>query len=73
MITTSVRKELIDLQKAFDTIDHEILLKKMGCIGFSEKVISWFESYLSGRTFKVNINEKFLDPGNLTLMTCLRL
>ena len=73
MITTSVRKELIDLQKAFDTIDHEILLKKMGCTGFSEKVISWFESYLSGRTFKVNINEKFLDPGNLTLMTCPRL
>ena len=33
---------LIDLQKAFDTIDHEILLKKMGCIGFLEKVISWF-------------------------------
>ena len=57
---------MIDLQKAFDTIDHEILLKKMGCIGFSEKVISWFESYLSGRTFKVNIDKKFPDPGNLT-------
>ena len=56
---------LIDLQKAFDTIDHEILLIKMGCIGFLEKVISWFEWYLSGRTFKVNINKKFSDPGNL--------
>ena len=57
---------LIDLQKAFETIDHEILLKKMGCIGFLKKIISWFESYLSGRTFKVNINKKFSDPGNLT-------
>ena len=38
----------------------------MECIGFSEKVISWFESYLSGRTFKVNIDKKFSDPGNLT-------
>ena len=56
---------LIDVQKAFDTMDHEILLKKMGSIGFSEKVISWFEPYLSGRTFKVNINRKFSDPGNL--------
>ena len=38
----------------------------MWCIGFSEKVISCFESYLSGRTFKVNIDKKFLDTGNLT-------
>ena len=57
---------LIDLQKACDTIDHEILLKKMGCIQFLEKVISRFESYLSGRTFKVSIAEKFSGPGNLT-------
>ena len=38
----------------------------MGCIGFSEKVISWFESYLPGKTFKVNIDKKFSDPVNLT-------
>ena len=56
---------LNDLQKAFDTIDHEILLKKIGCIALSEKVILWFESYLSGRTFKVNVDRKFSDPGNI--------
>ena len=39
----------------------------MRYIGFSEIVISWFESYLSERTFKVNIYKKFSDPGNLTL------
>ena len=38
----------------------------MGCTGFSEKVISWFESCLSDRTFKVNIDKKFWDLGNLT-------
>ena len=31
---------LIDLQIFFDTVDQDILLDKMGCIGFSEKVIS---------------------------------
>ena len=38
----------------------------MRCFGFSEKVISWFESYSSERTCKVNIDRKFSDPGNFT-------
>ena len=33
---------------------------------FRKKTISWFESYLSGRTFKVNTDKKFLDLGNLS-------
>ena len=36
---------LIDLQKAFDTIDHQILLKKMKYLGFSKNIIIWFKSY----------------------------
>ena len=40
---------LIDLQKAFDTIDHEILLRKMKYLGFSDATIKWFESYLTNR------------------------
>ena len=32
----------------------------------SGKGILWFESYLSGRTFKVNIDKNFSDQGNLT-------
>ena len=39
---------------------------KMGCIGFLEKVISWFELYLSGITFKVNNDKKYSDVRNLT-------
>ena len=57
---------LIDLQKAFDTIDHEILLEKMIYIAFSEHVINWFRSYLSNRTFKVKVGKTFSDAGILT-------
>ena len=53
---------LIDLQKAFDTVDHSILLDKLRAMGASS--VSWFESYLSGRTQCVEVNDtrsEFLD------------
>ena len=56
---------LIDLQKAFDTINHEILINKMEFLGFSKNVILWFKSYLSYRKFKVNLNKSFAEPGQL--------
>ena len=40
---------LVDLQKAFDTIHHHILLKKMKYLGFSKNTIAWFKSYLCER------------------------
>ena len=33
---------LIDLQKAFYTIDHDILLQKLYAIGFSKHSVNWF-------------------------------
>ena len=42
---------LINLQKAFDTIDHEILLQKLKAIKFSESTMKWFKPYLSERVF----------------------
>ena len=57
---------LIDLQKAFDTIDHNLLLEKMIYLGFSESTIQWFKCYLSKRTFIVNINDKFSQLGHVT-------
>mgnify|MGYP001795459600 FL=1 len=56
---------LIDLQKAFDTINHVILLQKMEIMGFSKKSIDWFESYLGNRTFLVSIEKSFSSSGNL--------
>ena len=50
---------LIDLQKAFDTINHDILLKKMSALRFSDCSINWFQSYLSNRSFWVNVQGKY--------------
>ena len=44
----------IDLRKAFDTVDHDILLDKLRAIGVSS--IDWFSSYLSNRSRCVEVN-----------------
>ena len=59
---------LVDLKKAFDTIDHDILLKKLSAIGFSSHTIGWFKSYLSNRLFRVNSENFYSDPSNITCM-----
>ena len=55
------RKELtcgifIDLTKAFDTVDHNILLKKMHNYGIRGNVHNLFKSYLSNRQQYVKVN-----------------
>ena len=57
---------LIDLQKAFDTIDHSILLEKMCCLGFAGKTIEWYTSYLTNRSFIVNVGKEFSCPSKLS-------
>ena len=39
----------IDFCKAFDVIDHELLLKKLSIYGVRSSSIAWFKSYLSER------------------------
>ena len=43
----------LDLQKAFDTLDHQILLRKLESYGIRHKCLEWCKSYLSNRAQRV--------------------
>ena len=57
-ITESIRKALNDgnIQKAFDTVDHQILLAKLNLYGICGYSNDWFKSYLSNHNQYVSIN-----------------
>ena len=46
----------LDLKKAFDTVDHSILVKKLSSYGIRDKVGEWFESYLQNREQFCSLN-----------------
>ena len=46
----------VDLQKAFDTVDHQILLAKLNHYGICGVLNDWFKSYRSNRNQYVSIN-----------------
>ena len=49
----------IDLQEAFDTVNHDILLSKLNHYGIRRVAsFDWFKSYLSDRTQHANINNE---------------
>ena len=56
---------MLDPQKAFDTVDHDMLCKKLKAMGI--KSVDWFRSYLSHQNQIVNVNNTESDP---SLVTC---
>ena len=51
----------IDLRKAFDTANHQILLHKLDHYGIRGSALSWFESYLNKRKQYVYLNGESSD------------
>ena len=49
----------MDLSKAFDVLNHSLLLAKLDAYGFSLKSTTFIQSYLNKRMQKVNVNNKF--------------
>ena len=53
---------MLDLQKAFDTVDHQLLLNKLQALGFNSLSVAWFRSYLTCREQVVKIGDATSPP-----------
>ena len=55
----------IDLKKAFDIVDHDILLDKLNHYGFRAIINDWFSSYLKNRTQTTQIGHHISNKANV--------
>ena len=56
----------LDLKKAFDTVDHVILLKKLNYYGVDDRALAWFRSYLEDRQQVCYVNEVTSSMASIT-------
>ena len=49
----------IDFSKAFDTVNHKILLQKLSHLGIKNGALNWITSYLNNRMQRTMINNVF--------------
>jgi hypothetical protein len=52
----------LDISKCFDSINHDILLKKSACYGIRKHELKWFTSYLHNRMQKTRCNDTISSP-----------
>lgn len=51
-----VRVALLDYRKAFDLVDHNILIAKLFSLGIKPTVVNWIADFLRGRLQRVKLN-----------------
>ena len=51
----------VDYKKAFDTINHEILIKKLELLGIRGRALNFVKSFLFNRLYKFRINSSTSD------------
>ena len=56
----------LDFKKAFDTVNHEILLDKLNHYGIRGIALNWMKSYLTDRTIIVQYNQSKSEVLNIT-------
>lgn len=62
----SVHGLFLDFSKAFDRVDHKILISKLQSIGVSDSSLSWFKCYLDGRSIVTRVNHTLSAPQRTT-------
>ena len=63
---TSMDWSYIDFKNSFDTIDHQIVLRKLKIYRIDQNSLIWFQSNLTTRTQKCRINGKLPNSAPIT-------
>ena len=56
----------LDVSKAFDTVNHPLLLSKLRCLGLDASSVTWFQSYLSDRSQVTRVSNSISSPSSTT-------